>query len=83
MKFTPLYKIILLEVIIPVLGDGCWVLSLYKTILFEVIILCMLIDLILLTIYAFKRRTLTIPSEQFQGSSLSRHQRVYSFLNHH
>ena len=32
------YKTILLEVIIPVLGDGCWVLSLYKTILLEVII---------------------------------------------
>ena len=65
------------------LGDGCWVLSLYKTILLEEIILCMWINLILLTIYAFKRRTLTIPSEQSQGSSLSRHQRVYSFLNHH
>ena len=65
------------------LGDGCWVLSLYKTILFEVIIPCMWINLILLTIYAFKRRTLTIPSEQSQGSSLSRHQRVYNFSNHH
>ena len=65
------------------LGDGCWVLSLYKTILLEEIILCMWINLILLTIYAFKRRALTIPLEQSQGSSLSRHQRVYSFLNHH
>ena len=65
------------------LGDGCWVLSLYKTILLEEIIPCMWINLILLTIYTFKRRTFTIPSEQSQGSSLSRHQRVYSFSNHH
>ena len=36
------------------LGDGCWVLSLYKTILLEEIIPYIWMNLILLTIYAFK-----------------------------
>ena len=44
--------------IIPVLGDGRWVLSLYKTILLEEIIPCMWLNLILLTIYEFNGRTL-------------------------
>ena len=47
-----------MEVIIPVLGDGCWVLSLYKTILLDEIMPCMWINLILLTIYTFNGRTL-------------------------
>jgi len=47
-----------LEVIIPVLGDGCWVLSLYKTILLDEIMPCMWINLILLTIYTFNGRTI-------------------------
>ena len=51
------YKTILLEVIIPVLGDGCWVLSLNKTILLDEIMPCMWINLILLTIYTFNGRT--------------------------
>jgi len=46
-----------LEVIIPVLGDGCWVLSLYKTILLDEIMPCMWINLILLTIYTFNGRS--------------------------
>ena len=40
------------------LGDGCWVLSLYKTILLDEIMPCMWINLILLTIYTFNGRTL-------------------------
>ena len=52
------YKTILLEVIIPVLGDGCWVLNLYKTILLDEIMPCMWINLILLTIYTFNGRTI-------------------------
>jgi len=43
-----------------VLGDGCWVLSLYKTILLEEIMPYMWLNLILLTIYAFNGRAIHI-----------------------
>jgi len=61
-----------LEVIIPVLGDGYWVLrdgywvlSLYKTILLEEIIPYMWMNLILLTTYVFNGRTFTIPTIRY------------------
>jgi len=49
-----------LEVSILVLGDGCWVLNLYKTILLEKIMPYMWLNLILLTIYAFNGRAISI-----------------------
>ena len=60
MLFIPLCKTLYLGVIILVLGDGCWLLSLYKTLLLEEIILCMRIKLILLTISAFNGRAFII-----------------------
>jgi len=78
-----------LEVIIPVLGDGCWVLrdgywvlSLYKTILLEEIIPYMWMNLILLTTYVFNGRTFTIPTIRYWHIYKKKHNFAKLFTNH-